>query len=261
MDLAKYTDLKLTREGRILRIELHRPEALNAVTKVMHHELSRVFLEAADDPDSDLIVLTGAGKVFCAGGDYNWMRAGVLPFYPRSRDVRNMVYGIIDCPKPIIARVNGDAYGLGASLALLCDLIIATDTARFADPHVRAGLGAGDGGVLIWPHLLGFAKAKEHLILGSHLSALEALRLGMINRAVPAAQLDEVVADYSRRLLAGAQVAIRYTKSVTNIALRQTFNSAFEASLAYEGLTLHTRDHQAAVKAFLEGQRPDFVGE
>jgi enoyl-CoA hydratase/carnithine racemase len=264
MNFDDYGDLTFRRDGRVLTILFNRPDTLNAVTALMHRELGRVFFEAADDPESDVIVVTGAGKAFSAGGDYNWMREKnekPPPFAPLGRDVRNIIYSIIDCPKPIIARVNGDAFGLGASIALHCDIIVAADRARFADPHVRAGLVPGDGGMLIWPQLFGFAKAKEHLLLGTSITAVDAERLGAINRVVPTEQLDEVVSSYAERLLSGAQVAIRYTKSITNILLRQNFNSVFEAGVAYEGLTLYTRDHDEGVKAFLEGRKPKFIGE
>jgi enoyl-CoA hydratase len=120
---------------------------------------------------------------------------------------------------------------------------------------------AGDGGALIWPQLLGIAKAKEHLLLGTPIMAPEAARLGMINQSVPAAELDELVWKYARNLAAGAQIAIRYTKSATNIALRELFNSVFETSLAYQGLTRHTRDHHEGVQAFLEKRRAQFTGK
>lgn len=258
-----YSALAISRSDRVLTIMLNRAETLNAVDSTLHEELGRVFTDMADDPDSDVIVVTGAGKAFSAGGDYKWLReklANPPPFAPQARTARKIVFGLLDCPKPVIARVNGDAYGLGASVALLCDIIIAVDTARFCDPHVNAGLVAGDGGALIWPQLLGFAKAKQHLLTGDPIDAREAARLGMINFAVPHLELDALVDTYARRLAGGAQMALRYTKTVTNIALRELFNSVFEASLAYEGLTLNSDDHTEAVKAFLEKRKPVFRG-
>jgi enoyl-CoA hydratase len=258
-----YREILIQREGRILRATLNRPESLNAVSELMHEELGEFFPDAADDPDSDVIVLTGSGKAFSAGGDVDWMRRMVseAPNFSRlSRGVRKIVHGMLDCPKPVIARVNGDAFGIGASIALLCDIIIAVDTARFADPHVKMGLVAGDGGALIWPQLVGFAKAKQYLLTGDPITAIEAERIGLINFSVPAAELDVVVDKYSQRLARGAQIAIRYTKTVTNIALRQLFNSVFEAGVAYEGLSQHTADYREAVNAFLESRRAQFSG-
>jgi enoyl-CoA hydratase len=263
LDSVSYSTLALTRQGRALTVTINRPSTLNGVNSELHEELGQVLTEVGDDPHSDVVVLTGAGRAFCAGGDFQWLReklANPPPFAPQARTARRIVFGILDCPKPIIARVNGDAYGLGASIALLCDIIIAVDTARFADTHVQAGLSAGDGGALIWPQLLGFAKAKQYLLTGEPIGALEALRLGMINFAVPAAELDAVVDKYVQTLLQGAQLAIRYTKTTVNIALRDLFNSVFETSLAYEGLTLQTNDHIEGVKAFLEKRKPKFTG-
>jgi enoyl-CoA hydratase len=258
-----YGEILITREKRVLRATLNRPDTLNAVSEAMHEELGELFHDVTEDPESDIVILTGNGNAFSAGGDVDWMRRMISepPNFSRlSRGVRKIVHGILDCPKPIIARVNGDAFGLGASIALLCDIIIAVDTARFADPHVKMGLVAGDGGALIWPQLIGFAKAKQYLLTGDPIAAPEAERIGLINYAVPAAELDVLVDKYSLRLSRGAQAAIRYTKTVTNIALRQLFNSVFEAGVAYEGLSQHTADYREAVTAFLEGRRAQFPG-
>ncbi len=257
-----YQMLRFSREGRVLTITMNRPELLNAVNDRLHVEMSRVWDEAADDPDSDVIVLTGAGKAFSAGGDVDWMREMVegerKPFVYEARVVRRIVYGVLDCPKPVIAKVNGDAFGFGASIALLCDIVIAAEGARFADPHVRMGLVTGDGGSLIWPQLIGFAKAKHYLLTGDAIEATEAEKLGLITFAVPAGELDAYVAKYAGKLANGARSAIRYSKSVTNIALRQLFASVFEAGVAYEGLATYTPDFKEAVQAFLEKRRPEF---
>ena len=265
MRFDRYTELELSRAGRVLTIMLNQPDRLNAVSRQMHEELSWVFQEAVDDPDSDVIVLTGAGSAFCAGGDLNWLNeqieGEIEPFYLESRTMRRIVYGLLDCPKPVIAKVNGDAFGFGASIALLCDIVIAADTARFADPHVRVGLSAGDGGALIWPQLIGFAKAKHYLLTGDAIGAIEAERINLISFAIPASELDAFVARYTEKLCRGAQIAIRYTKSTTNLALRQLFNTVFEAGVAYEGLTKHSRDFREGARAVLEKRRADFKGE
>jgi enoyl-CoA hydratase len=264
VSLSGFEEIAFERSGRILRIILNRPERLNVVDRALHEELARVFHVAADDPDSDVLILTGAGRAFCAGGDLAELHEqlnDMPPFVGESRAIRAIVHGILDCPKPLIARVNGDAIGLGANLALLCDIIIAVDSARFADPHVRVGLSAGDGGALIWPQAVGFARAKQYLLTGDTLDAVEAERIGLINFAVPQAELDAMVDKYARKLASGAQSAVRYTKMTTNIALRQLFNSVFEAGVAYEGLSRHTADYREGLAAFLQKRKPNYSGK
>ncbi|HET8612094.1 MAG TPA: enoyl-CoA hydratase-related protein [Sphingomonas sp.] len=260
-----YETLNFAREGRVLTIMMNRPEVMNAVSHRLHVEMGRVFIEAAEDPETDIIILTGVGQAFSAGGDVNWMAdmaAGKRgPFVEEVRVMRRIIHGVLDCPKPIIAKVNGDAMGFGASIALLCDIVIAADTARFADPHVRLGLAAGDGGALIWPQLIGFAKARHYLLTGEAVAAPEAERMGLITFAVPAAELDEFVAKYAGKLARGAQSAIRYTKSAVNIALRQLFASVGEAAIAYEGLTTYTGDFREGIASFIEKRRPEFGKE
>ena len=265
MNFERYEQLGFEREGRVLTISLNRPELLNAVSHRLHEEIARVFDEAADDPESDVIVLTGAGRAFSAGGDVGWLReqanSGVRqPFVQQLRLIRRVVYSVLDCPKPIIAKVNGDAFGFGASLALVCDVIFASDRASFADPHVRLGLAAGDGGAFIWPQLVGYAKAKHYLLTGEAITAPQAEALGLITFCVPSDELDARVAAYAEKLARGAQSAIRYTKMATNAPLRQLFATAFEVAAAYEGLSLDTRDFKEGVNALAEKRRPNFEG-
>jgi enoyl-CoA hydratase len=248
----------------VLTISINLPERMNVVTRELHEEMARVFFDAADDPDSDVIILTGEGSVFCAGGDMDWLhgelRDGLAPFVGEVKTMKRIVQGLLDCPKPVIARVNGDAMGFGATLALLCDVVIAVDTARFADPHVKVGLSAGDGGALIWPQLIGYAKAKHYLLTGEPVPALEAERLGLITFAVPAGEFEGYAEKYAERLARGAQSAIRYTKTTANMPLRQLLITVFEAGAAYEGLCRHTADYREGVTAFVERRRPDFKG-
>ena len=265
MNFEHYSLLTFSREGRVLTITMNRPDMLNAVNHQLHEEMARVFFDAADDPDSDVIVLTGAGRAFSAGGDFEWLdrqaKGDRVPFVNEAKTMRRVVMGILDCPKPVIAKVNGDAMGFGASVALLCDIVIAAEHARFADPHVKLGLVAGDGGALIWPQLIGFGKAKHYLLTGDAIGAIDAERCNLISFAVPAETIDEYVAAYAQKLARGAQTAIRYTKSVTNIALRQLFSSVFEAGVAYEGLATYSADFGEAVSAVLDKRKPRFSGK
>jgi enoyl-CoA hydratase len=265
MDAARYTTIAFSRVGRVLTITLNRPKALNAVDAVMHEELARVFVDAAADADSDVIVLTGAGTAFSAGGDIQWMQRAVdnpHSFATQTVDeARRIIFGILDCDKPIICRLNGDAIGLGATIALFCDVIIADDTARIADPHVKVGLVAGDGGAVIWPQLIGFARAKEFLMTGEMVRAPEAARMGLINHAVPAAELDERVQQLASKLAKGATLAIRWTKRTVNIQLRDVVTRVLDASVAYEAMSQRTADHAEAVSAFSAKRRPQFTGK
>ena len=161
MDNDRYKTMKFTREGRILTITIDNGP-MNAVDDDLHHELSRVFVDAQDDPDSDLIVLTGAGRAFCAGGDMDWFQAmidetsrfrGIMP------DAKRIISTLLEVEKPVLCRLNGAAAGLGASIALMSDIIIAREDALIGDPHVKVGLVAGDGGAVIWPQLVGYARA------------------------------------------------------------------------------------------------------
>jgi len=258
-----YTALGVSVVDRVATLALRSGQPFNAVTWEMHHELGHVFGDLANDGDVDVIVLTGAGDAFCAGADLTWLKRQ-LDDPPAPRDARSggraIVLGLLDCPKPVIARVNGDAVGLGASLALLSDIVIAVDTARFADPHVRIGLVAGDGGALIWPLLIGYARAKEFLLTGNTLTAPEAARIGLINYAVPAAELDATVYRFARQLAEGAPMAVQFTKAAANIPLRQAVESVLESSLALEGLTLRSHDAREGVAAFLERRKPRFTG-
>ncbi len=264
-DQSNYESLAFTRSGRVLTITINLPDQLNVVTEKLHHEMSRVFLDAADDAESDVIVLTGAGKVFCAGGDLQWLKReldqGLPPFVADAQIMRRIVGSLLECPKPVIAAVNGDAFGFGASIALLCDIVIAVEHARFADPHCKVGLSTGDGGSLIWPQLVGYAKAKHYLLTGDALDAIEAERIGLISLVKPADEFADFVANYARRLAAGAQTAIRYSKITANIPLRQMAASVYEAMIAYEGLCKHTADYREGVTAFVEHRKPKFGGE
>lgn len=263
MDFASYQCIEFRRNGRILTVMLNRPEQRNAVNARLHHELSRVFTDVQRDPDSDIVVLTGNGSAFCAGGDIDWMQLSVDEpdeFERTAREAKDIVYSQLDLEKPLICRLNGHATGLGASLALLCDIIISSEDAKIGDPHVSVGLVAGDGGALIWPQLVGYAKARKYLLTGELMLATEAERIGLITDVVPRVELDAAVDAMAQRLVSGATKAIRWSKITTNLPLRQLFHSYFDAGVAYECLSNLTADHAEAVKAFRERRQPVFTG-
>ena len=255
MNQQDYKAITFSRRGRVLTLTMNRPDSLNAVNAVLHEELSRVFTDAAKDPDSDVIVLTGAGRAFCAGGDVEWMQDAIDnpdSFETTVAEAKAIVFSLIDCEKPTIARINGPAVGLGATIALLCDVSFAAEKAIIADPHVSIGMVAGDGGAVIWPQLIGFARAKEFLLTGDPIAAPRAAEIGLINHAVPAEQLDAAVDAFADRLAGGAMKAIRWSKVTTNIALRQLAVAMMDTGLAYEALTNVSADHQRLVTEFRE---------
>jgi enoyl-CoA hydratase/carnithine racemase len=261
MNYADYKLILSARRNRVLTLTLNRPDNLNAVDGSLHEELSRIFYDVAIDDDADVIVLTGAGRAFSAGGDFGWFQQMIDDpvLWERCRvEAKKIVFGLLDCEKPVIAKLNGHAVGLGATLALFCDVIFAVKGARIADPHVLAGMVGGDGGAIIWPQLIGYARAKEYLMTGDPILAEDAERMGLINHAVDAADLDATVDAFADRLASGAVQAIRYTKTSVNIGLRQLAHSILDASLAYEALTNFSANHQEAVSAFLEKRKPSF---
>jgi len=261
MDYSSYKHMQFERRDRILTITLNRPP-MNPIHYELHNELSRLWYQVQVDTECDVVILTGAGEVFSAGGDIPMMQRRIDDpelFNRKNLEMKQMIFGLLDLEKPIIARINGDCIGLGATLALMCDIMIAVDTARFGDPHVRMGYVAGDGGAVIWPQLIGFARAKEYLLTGDMLDAKEAERIGLINYAVPREALDTKVNAFADKLARGATKAIKWTKTSINMPLRQLAHSMMDASLAYEAITNMGADHQEAVTAFQEKRKPRFT--
>jgi enoyl-CoA hydratase len=165
---------------------------------------------------------------------------------------------MLDLEKPLICRLNGHAVGLGATLALLCDVIFAAETAKIGDPHVNIGLVAGDGGALVWPQRIGFARAKECLMTGELVPANEAEQIGLINHCVPAAELDGAVNAFCKRLLNGSTNAIRWTKVLVNLELKRIAHAVMDAGIAYEAVTVRSSDYRDAVDALREKRTPVF---
>jgi enoyl-CoA hydratase len=266
VDYSRYKYLLVEKKDGICKLTMNRPEALNAVGPELHPELENIFADVARDEEVRVVVLTGAGRAFSAGGDIKLMQRGLdAPIADKTvglfGEARRLIHNIVDVPQPIIAMVNGHAMGLGATLALHCDLVYAAEGARIGDPHVAVGLVAGDGGAVVWPLLVGIAKAKEYLLTGDQIEAKEAERIGLINKAVPPEELEPTVMAMAQRLAAGAPKAIQWTKLSINRHLKQAVNLVLDASLAVEGLSLGTQDHGAAVNAFLEGKMPEFKGK
>jgi enoyl-CoA hydratase len=264
MDFSSYSAIAFRRDGKVLHATLNRPETLNAIDPAMEADLGRLFGDVAEDAQTAVLVLTGAGRAFSAGGDIEQMQRVIDDprlFIDGIPHAKRLIHSILDCPKPTIAKVNGAAIGLGATIALFCDIIFAANHAKIADPHVKVGFAAGDGGAAIWPQLIGYARAKEYLFTGDALTGEQAAKIGLINHAVAAEELDKAVDEFAQRLAAGASRAIQWTKMSVNIALKQLVNHILDASLAYEALSNLSKDHQEAVNAFREKRAPHFTGE
>ncbi|MFB6310665.1 MAG: enoyl-CoA hydratase/isomerase family protein [Salinirussus sp.] len=258
--MREYDALDVTLSDGVLTIRLDRPDHLNAVNAALHEELTTVFRAAADS-NARVIVLTGAGEAFSAGGDIEEMHDRLddpAAFRQTLREAQRIIEDILSVEQPIVAKVNGDATGLGATLALFCDVVLMSEDARLGDPHVQVALVAGDGGAVVWPLLTSLNKAKELLMTGDLISANEAEDLGLVNHAVPDDRLDERTAEIVETLSSGPQAAIRYTKKTLNAWLELGSTLALQRGLAFEGISQQHPDHDAAVNAFLEGESPTF---
>jgi enoyl-CoA hydratase len=263
VDFSKYKTLLFSKKDRVLTVTLNRPEKLNAINGDMHVELSQIFEDINRDRSIDIVILTGAGRAFCAGGDADWLQELIddpWGWETLSEEGKRSMMSILDCRQPVICKLNGAAAGLGATLALYCDIIIGADTARIGDPHVKVGLTAGDGGSGIWPYLIGFARAREFLYTGEMLTAQRAADMGLINRCVPAAELDEHVEKFADELANGAIRAIQWTKQAINAPLKQIVSANLDYSLSLESKSNITEDHQEGINALREKRKPVFKG-
>lgn len=261
MNFADYQHLQFDRrDNGVLLITLNRPEVYNATNETMHAELARVWGEVSADPQTRVAVVTGAGKAFSAGGDLAMVEkmAGDHERVAAMLDeMSRLVYGIIDCNKPIIAAINGVAVGAGTVVALLSDISICASDAKLGDGHVKLGVAAGDHAAILWPLLAGMAKAKYYLLTGEMITGDEAERIGLVTKALPR---DEVLAEALRTadvLATGSQNAIRWTKKALNNWLRNA-GPIFDQSAAYEMLCFMAPDVVEGYTALREKRAPAF---
>lgn len=241
--------------GAVRVLTLNAPERHNAVDDALHHALLDAWLLLGSDKDVGAAVLTGAGSSFSAGGDMDHIRNLHDDPVLRRRTIRTaeqLIRAAVSCEVPIIAAVNGPAVGLGATLALLCDLVVISDTAYIADPHVSIGVVAGDGGAAVWPSYMSMLQAKEHLLLGNSVSAQECLRLGIANRVAPADEVLTVALELGTRLSKQPRQALRDTKRALNLHLRQAVDRTLDFGLAAESESLAGDEVLAVVNRFAE---------
>lgn len=263
-DYSHYQHLKIDLTDGVAILTFNRPEALNAVNKLMHTELSQIYHDLNEDNRVKAVVVTGAGRAFSAGGDIKWAQHHAEnpgPTRELMREAKKIIDDMLDLRIPLIAAVNGPASGLGATLALFADIVIASDKAKFADSHVKAGAVAGDGGCVIWPLLVGVHRAKEFLMTGDTVDAREAERIGLVNRVVEEQELLPTALNLARRLVSGPSLAISFTKMAMNKRLKQDVNLILDSSLAWEEQTFYTEDYKEATASFLEKRRPTFQGK
>lgn len=257
----KYNNIDVDDRDSVVTLELSRPNQLNAVNGEMHNELATIFREVSMT-DAEAIILTGKGEAFCAGGDLKYFSEisnDAEEWRKIIRQGTRIIHDIINLEIPLLARINGDALGLGATLALFCDITIMASEAKIGDTHVAAGVPAGDGGTIIWPLLIGFQKAKEMLMTGKMITGDEAEELGLINYSVPLDDIDNKVDEIVNSFKEGPTVAIQYTKQSLNGWLRFMYNLLLRESLSVEALSAHHPNHKEALDAFNENRDPDFT--
>jgi enoyl-CoA hydratase len=258
---AAYTHLRFERPSDgVLLMTLDDPDRLNATGADMHLQLSRVFRTVDDDPTVRAVVVTGAGRAFSAGGDLDWVAEQVGDYAQTIRVMKeagDIVRTMIDCDTPIVSAINGVAVGAGLAVALLADISVIDEDTRLSDGHIRLGVAGGDHAVAIWPLLCGMAKAKYYLLTADFLDGREAERIGLVSRAVPAADVMPTAIGIAERLAAGPVDATRMTKRALNHWLRQALPN-FEASLAYEMLNFLGPDAAEGLAALQDKRPPRF---
>jgi len=260
-DYGAYNHLLFERKPHgVLLITINRPEVLNATNANLHRQLSRVWLDVADDPETRAVVITGSGKAFSAGGDLDMIEsynrdiniiAGVM------KEASDIVYNMMSCDTPIVSAINGVAVGAGLAVALMADISIISETARLTDGHLRLGVGAGDHAAIIWPLLCGMAKAKYYLLTSDFLDGKEAERIGLVSLAVPAAELMPRAMAVADKLATGPQHSVRWTKRALNNWMRMA-GPIFDNSLALEMLNFFDDDVVEGAKAIREKRPANF---
>lgn len=260
VDYGTYQHLLVEKTNGIALLTMNRPEVYNATNARLHYELGRIWLDIGDDVEVRVAVITGAGKAFSAGGDLD-MIAGFVGdpavIATTMKEASDIVYNMLNLDKPVISAINGIAVGAGLAVALLADISIASEDARFTDGHIRLGVGAGDHSVIIWPLLCGMARAKRYLLTADFLDAKEAERIGLISMVVPAADLMPTAMAFAEKLAQGPQPAIRWTKRALNQWLRM-LGPAFDYSLATEMLGFFGPDVSEGLQALQEKRPPRF---
>ncbi|WP_299146724.1 enoyl-CoA hydratase-related protein [uncultured Comamonas sp.] len=265
MTYENYHDLKVEVANKVAAVTLNRPEARNAINQRLIRELRTIWDDLADDMSVNAVLLTGAGDWFSVGGDVKAMSERPGGDVLEEGEVhdpmisRRLVNRLLELDKPIVSAINGDCVGLAATIALLCDISVMADDARIGDSHVnKVGLVAGDGGTVIWPLLIGVAKAKEFLMRGTLLKGKEAERIGLVGHVKPRSEVLPFARQIAQELADGPTWATRWTKLSVNQIVKERVNHLLEASMALEQVTFELADHKEATQAFKDKRKPCF---
>jgi len=256
-------DYKL--ENGVAWITLNRPDARNAINAEMREEIIAVLTDARTNGEVRALVLTGAGKGFCTGADLSGPRSQSPATPAAGREVmktssQRLMRTLWELEKPVIAAVNGVAAGLGSHLAFASDLVIASEEARFIEIFVRRGIAIDAAGAYLLPRLLGLSRAKELVFFGDDLPAAEALRLGLVNRVVPAAELHSAAREWAEKLAQGPTFAIGMSKRLLNRSLESSLETCLEEEALVQSLVTQSEDTKEGMKAFVEKRAPRFIG-
>jgi len=254
--------LSITAVGGVRVVTLDRPDFLNVVNGELHRSLVDVWRLLDRDPDARAVLLTGAGKAFSAGGDFQFLKRqhqSLDSRYMIQQEVGTILREMITFRLPVVAAINGPAIGLGASLALSADLVVMAEKAFLQDPHVSIGLTAGDGGALHWPHLIGMARAKEFLYLGNRMSAQEAFELGVANRVAAPEDLFDTALDLAQRLAKQPARALQSTKRALSLHIAQTAVPIIDYGATAELVELGAPEHIELIRDFLGAEKYDAI--
>lgn len=263
LNAADFQTIGVERAGEVVTVTIDHPaSAMNAVDATLHREFAELFCALKHEGDARAVVLTGSGRAFSAGGDMAWFPELRDPqrMHALRREAKQLIWDELDVEIPIVCALNGPAVGLGASIALLCDVLVMADSAVIVDPHVQVGLVAGDGGAAIWPLLIGPLAAKRHLMLGQPLTAAEALRLGVAAEVCAPEALADVARAWAERIASQPPLAVQGTKIAVNQQIKQALLTSFDLSTALEMSCFVSEDHAEAVAAFVDKRAPVFRG-